>query len=94
MHHANLRLALALLVMATTLGACGGGGSSQDIAAPAPAPAPAPSTDMPRSAQDSLGGLMAFMKQLIADTSDAGAPVALGDAALPTEDSAEPAMLH
>lgn len=92
MHHANLRLALALLAMATTLAACGGGGPGQDIAAPAPAPAP--STELPRSAQDSLGGLMAYLKQLIADTGDAGAPVALGDAALPTADSAEPAMLH
>jgi hypothetical protein len=77
--------ALALMVLA--LAGCGGGGSGGQ---PANSGATGSGSQVPDSAQQSVGGLMAFLMELIAQSSDTTEPVALGDAALPTDDTSGP----
>jgi hypothetical protein len=77
--------ALALMVLA--LAGCGGGGSGGE---PANSGATGSGSQVPGSAQQSVGGLMAFLMELIAQSSDTTEPVVLGDAALPTDDTSAP----
>jgi hypothetical protein len=77
--------ALALMVLA--LAGCGGGGSGGQ---PANSGATGSGSQVPGSAQQSVGGLMAFLMELIAQSSDTTEPMVLGDAALPTDDTSGP----
>lgn len=86
MHHSNLRVTVVLLSAAALLAACGGdggGGGSNSSAG-----------DVPASAQQSASGLIAFMKDLIGRTDETSEPIALGNAVLPTDDTAEPAAVN
>ena len=83
--------ALALTVLA--LAGCGGGGQGDGGgvgAGAGPAGAAPAGSQVPGSAQQSVGGLMAYLKELIAQSSDTTEPVALGNAVLPTEDTSAP----
>lgn len=79
--------ALALTLMVLALAGCGGGGHGGE---PAHSGATGSGSQVPGSAQQSVGGLMAFLMELIAQTSDTAEPVVLGDAALPTDDTSGP----
>jgi hypothetical protein len=81
--------ALALTVLA--LAACGGGGGGgggADAGGAGGAGAAIP--QVPGSAQQSVGGLVAFLKELIGQTSDTTEPMMLGDAVLPGDDTSAP----
>ncbi len=85
----RLKVLLAASVAVAALAGCG---SSNDdggtVVAPAP---PAPTTDVPQSAQSSVEGLVAYLKSLIANnTNETGSPVLVGNAVLPTSETAEP----
>ena len=49
------------------------------------------STALPASALQSVDAFVAYMKQLVASTSDTSEPVQLGDAVLPVSDTTETA---
>lgn len=49
----------------------------------------APTTDVPTSATASIPGLIAYLQQLIAGTSDTTDPILVGTAVLPTDESTE-----
>lgn len=85
-------VALALTVLALAGCGGGGGGGGGGGAGPGPAGAVPAGSQVPGSAQQSVGGLMAYLKELMAQTSDTTEPVVLGNAVLPTEDTsaAEP----
>ncbi|MBA2674748.1 hypothetical protein [Ramlibacter sp.] len=83
MKHRILPWAIAAAV-AASLAACG---SSHDDAPAAP---PAATTDVPQSAQDSVAGLVAYIKQLIDSSSDTSEPVLVGTAVLPVDNTGEP----
>jgi len=80
--------ALALTVLA--LAGCGGGGGGSADAGGANGGAGAAGSQVPGSAQPSVGGLMAFLKELMGQTSDTAEPVVLGDAVLPGDDTSAP----
>jgi hypothetical protein len=81
-----------LLAVAGTLTACGGGGGD---GGGGPSGGGAVSgSDVPSSALQSSDGLVAYLKQLIAGTSDSTEPVALGDVTLPQSDTTEPASVN
>ncbi len=86
MKHHILRWAIAAGV-AASLAACG---SSSNDGPPAPAP-PTATTEVPQSAQDSVAGLVAYIKQLIDSSSDTSEPVLVGTAVLPVDNTSEPA---
>lgn len=80
-----IALAITLAVAACGGGGCGGGGSS-GAAAPIAPPATCP---IPASAVASIGGLMAFLNQLInTATNETSEPLALCDVTLPVDDTA------
>lgn len=82
--HSLVRLVPIAACVLLALAACGGGGGSGDSPA-------VRTTDVPLSAQQSVGGLIDYIKQLIATgTNDASEPILVGDAVLPTDDTAEP----
>ncbi len=80
----NLRHLLLALCASLALAACGS--SDNDDAPPV-----ARTTDVPASAQQSVGGLIAYINELIATmTNDTSEPILVGDATLPTSDTTEP----
>jgi hypothetical protein len=79
--------AFALTILA--LSACGGGGGGGADAGGAGS-AGAAGSQMPGSAQRSASGLVAFLKELLGQTSDTTEPVVLGDAVLPGDDTSAP----
>ena len=81
-----LRSAAVVLAACALLSACGGGGDD--------GPASARTTDVPSSAQSSIDGLIAYINELIGQTSDTSSPVLVGDAVLPTSDSALPSPVN
>jgi hypothetical protein len=83
----KLQGATALAFMVLALAGCGGGGNGGE---PATTGATGSGSQVPASAQQSVGGLMAFLMELIAETSDTTEPVVLGDATLPTDDTSAP----
>jgi hypothetical protein len=73
----------AALALALALSGCGGGGGDE--------PAAARTSDVTASAQQSVGGLFTYLGDLIANrTGETTEPVLVGDAVLPTSESAEP----
>jgi len=82
---------LIALAITATVAACGGGGSSGAAGPGAPgAPlAAAPATcAIPASAVASVGGLIAFLNQLIdTATNEISEPIALCDVTLPVDDT-------
>lgn len=95
MHKLHSRALLLAAVLAATmaLAACGGGDDRTvgDAANPG-GPAAQASSDVPRSAQDSVSGLLAYVGQLIDSmTNSTAEPVLIGNATLPTSETAEPA---
>ena len=92
------RLAMLLIAMAMALAACGGGDGDGIVlgaggGGPGDTPG-SPTTQVPASAQGSVAGLIAYLQQLIAETSETSSPVLLGDAVLPTDDTAEPSAVR
>lgn len=83
-------LVAILLAAAGTLTACGGGGGGGGTGGGGAVSG----SDVPSSALQSSDGLVAFLKQLIAGTSDTTEPIALGDVTLPTSDTTEPASVN
>ena len=88
----NLHKPLMVLVLTAGVAACGSGGGSSDFGGgtggtPNP-PNPSATSDTPASALASVGGLIAFMNQLIdTGTNDTSEPIVLGDASLPVDDT-------
>jgi hypothetical protein len=83
----TIRLALALLVLAGLVSACGGGSDDCCIAPPAPANGSA----LPSSALADSNGLVTYLKDLIANHTDSTSePVALGNVTLPADSTTEP----
>ncbi len=86
--HSNVRrigLAIAGLALATTLASCGGtdNGSPPTVTAPV-------SNTPPPSASASVAGFIAYVKTIVASSSDTGAPVDLTGFVAPTDDTGSP----
>jgi hypothetical protein len=79
--------AAAVLATAAILTGCGGGGGDDS------APTTSNNSGVPETATSSVAGLIAYLGQLIAGTSETSEPVVLGDAALPVDDTAAPSAL-
>jgi hypothetical protein len=75
------------IALSAVLGACGSSGGDDD--AP-PAPSPGTGSDVPSSALESVAGLLAYVNELIAGTSETSEPVRVGDVTLPVSDTTEP----
>ena len=75
--------ALAGLALATTLASCGGG---NDDGGPPPVTPPVSNTP-PASASASVLGFIAYVKLIVASSSDSGAPVDLTGFVAPTDDT-------
>jgi len=91
----DVRLAAAVVTAALALAGCGGG--SGEVIAPSTASTPSTpggGSEVPASALSSVDGLVAYLKQLIAQTSDSSEPVVLGNAVLPVDDRAEPSPVQ
>ena len=80
MHTLKTKTAVAVLSLAALVVGCSNGSDNS---------APVATTDIPASAQQSSSGLLAYLNELIAGTSDTTEPVLVGDAVLPTDDTAE-----
>ena len=93
------RHALSALCAAAALTACGGdggdgggGGGATGATGAATGEASRRGTDVPASALQSVSGLLAYMNDLIANsTNETGQPVLLGDGTLPMSDTTEAA---
>jgi hypothetical protein len=86
------RLALALLVLAGLVSACGGGGGDDCCIAP---PAPGNGSALPASALADSNGLVTYLKDLIANHTDSTSePVALGTVTLPSDNAIEPISVN
>ena len=80
------RHAVLALCASAALAACGDSGGGGGVGADA-----GRTSDVPASAQQSVAGLIAFLNDLIANsTNETGLPILLGDATLPTSDTIEP----
>ena len=83
-----IRPASAVLAAAALLAACGGGGGDDCCIAP---PGTNNGSQLPSSATASSDGLVAYLKDLIANhTDNTSEPVALGSVTLPTSETSEP----
>ncbi|MEJ7932481.1 hypothetical protein WG922_21085 [Ramlibacter sp. AN1015] len=87
----NFRSASVLAASCVLVAACGGGGG--DDGAIAPGDNVGTGGDVPSSAVSSVSGLVAYVKQLIASSSESAEPVVLRNVTLPVDDTAEPAAL-
>ena len=77
----------ALGAACALLAACGGGDDG-------PVATNNTASGVPQSAQDSVSGLIAYLQDLIGNsTSDTGQPVSLEGATLPVSDTTEPAAI-
>lgn len=75
---------LSALCVAAALAACGSNDGDDSTST---ATTPTPTSGVPQSAQQSVTGLVAFLEQLIAQTSETSEPILLGDAVLPTSET-------
>lgn len=93
--HVGRWIAMAFAVLVS---ACGGGGGNGLAEGVNDTLATGQSTGtggaIPSSALQSVDALIAHAGQLIAQTGDSAESLALGDAVLPTSDTAEPAALN
>ena len=83
-----------LLAAIGALTACGGGGGDDGGTTAGGGGGAVAGSDVPSSALQSSDGLVAFLKQLIAGTSDNTEPIALGNVTLPLSDTTEPAAVN
>ena len=74
--------AAAAIAASLVLAGCGGGGGDDR-----PAVQFVPGTQVPTSATTSVAGVIAFLMDLIATTSETGEPIAVGDAVLSTSET-------
>lgn len=90
MFNFKLSTPVLALVVAAALSACGGGdgGGGGGVAAGGSGQGSA-SDGIPASATQNVAGLMAFMNQLVAASSETSDPILLGEAVLPTDDTAD-----
>ena len=89
MRNIKHQASLGALALSALLVGCGSGGGDDDRNNN-PMPPPTSSTDVPASALESTSGLVAFVRELIGQTSDTSEPVRIGDVKLPVDDTAEP----
>ena len=83
----TVRTVHLLLASAMLLTACGGGGGDRSGGGGSDN---ARTTDVPESAQQSVAGLVAFLGELISSRTDmTSEAILVGDATLPTSDTAE-----
>ena len=79
---------LASVLATALLAGCGGGGSSGAAGLGAPLGAAPATCAIPASAVASVGGLIAFLNQLIdTATNEVSEPIALCDVTLPVDDT-------
>ena len=79
---------LASVLATALLAGCGGGGSSGAAGLGAPLAAAPATCAIPASAVASVGGLIAFLNQLIdTATNEISEPIALCDVTLPVDDT-------
>ena len=83
----NLRAAQVALGVAVLVSACGGSGSDGGSGSGSLQSPSATTGDSPTG--QTVSALMAFAEQQIAATSDTTEPVVVGDAELPTDDTAD-----
>jgi len=76
-------LAIGGLALVTALASCGGG---NDDGGPPPVTPPVSNTP-PASASASVAGFIAYVKVIVASSSDSGAPVDLTGFVAPTDDT-------
>jgi hypothetical protein len=74
------KTALAAIVAASVLVACGGGG---DHSAPA-------TSEVPASASESVDGFISYLRELVASMADMLEPVDTSAVSAPSDDTAEP----
>lgn len=75
-------LALVALAVAAAIGGCGGGDGDDQLVVPPP------DSELPFSALSSSEGLIAYLRELIAERTDEDSePVMLGDVTLPTSET-------
>lgn len=84
--HVRRLAAVAALASALAVAGCGGGSDGPSVTA-APGVELVPGTAVPVSATSSVAGVIAFLMQLIAGTSETSDPIAVGDAVLRTSDT-------
>lgn len=77
-------LAIGGLALVTALASCGGG---NDDGGPPPVTPPPASNTPPASASASVLGFIAYVKLIVASSSDSGAPVDLTGFVAPTDDT-------
>lgn len=75
----------AVLVVAAALSACGGGGGSSN---------PPATSEVPNSASQSVGGFIAYLRDLVASSADQLEPVDISGVTPPTTDTAEPEAVN
>lgn len=75
---------LGALCAAAMLAACGGGGDDS------PPPAPPATVEVPGSASTSVGGLIAYLKELVASAADMLEPVDVSAVTPPGSETTEP----
>lgn len=91
MHPPLLRSGLAAFALTLALAGCGSNGDGDDDGGSGGSPPPAAGgSDVPSSAQQSVAGLVAYLRERIGATSDTSEPVFLGNAVLPTDETSEP----
>jgi hypothetical protein len=91
MQHSLLRGCATAMAAALLLAACGGGGDGGGSGGNNGGNS---ASEVPASAQASVSGLIAYMRELVASASDTARPVFLGNAVLPVDDKAEPTPLR
>ncbi|GAC1359200.1 MAG: hypothetical protein NVSMB34_14160 [Variovorax sp.] len=90
-----LRISLAAAVTVLAVAGCGGGDSNGGfpVVVNPGDNGGGQSTTIPSTALGSVTSLMAYMKQLIASSSDTSEPIQLGDAVLPVDNTSDAAAL-
>ncbi|MDM0032076.1 hypothetical protein QTI33_07960 [Variovorax sp. J22P271] len=91
-HKSNLQRALMLATVLAIAG-CGGGGGGGGfpvVGANGAAGNGASTSTVPASAMQSVGAFMAFMKGLVASSSETDSPMQLGDAVVPISETDPP----
>lgn len=86
----DVRHLAAIVATAALLSACGG--SDGDPVGSAPPPGEA--NGIPSSALQSVTALVSYAREMISGLNDTAEPIALGNATLPTSETAEPIALN